>query len=126
MGSVWLAEHVELGTQLAIKLLDPSLASNPEWLQRFKREAQAAAGLDSPSIVRVFDYGIEEGVPYIAVHGANLKPSIASKPTSAKPAASAKSSVTAPNKPTPPAMTPNVPKPNELGAPQDLFKRREG
>ncbi|MGE5786543.1 MAG: protein kinase domain-containing protein [Myxococcales bacterium] len=67
MGSVWLAEHVELGTQLAIKLLDPSLASNPEWLQRFKREAQAAAGLDSPSIVRVFDYGIEEGVPYIAM-----------------------------------------------------------
>lgn len=67
MGSVWAAEHIELGTQLAVKLMDPTLADSPEWARRFKREAQAAASLDSPNIVRVFDYGIDEGTPYIAM-----------------------------------------------------------
>jgi eukaryotic-like serine/threonine-protein kinase len=67
MGSVWLAEHIELGTRVAVKLMDPGLAANPEGIGRFKREAQAAANLDSPNIVRVFDYGIDSGNPYIAM-----------------------------------------------------------
>lgn len=67
MGSVWEAEHIELGTQLAIKLMDPSVAASPEGIRRFKREARAAASLDSPSIVRVFDYGVDGDTPYMAM-----------------------------------------------------------
>ncbi len=67
MGSVWLAEHVELGTRVAVKLMDPNVAMSAEGLGRFKREAQAAASLDCPNIVRVFDYGVDAETPYIAM-----------------------------------------------------------
>lgn len=67
MGSVWLAEHLELGTCVAVKLMDPELAATNVGLGRFKREAQAAASLDSPNIVRVFDFGIEGDTPYIVM-----------------------------------------------------------
>ncbi len=67
MGSVWLSSHTELGTSVAIKLMDPSLAASSAGLARFKREAQAAAALESPHVVRVFDYGVDQGTPYIAM-----------------------------------------------------------
>jgi eukaryotic-like serine/threonine-protein kinase len=67
MGSVWRAQHLELGSDIAVKLMDPSLASNPEGLARFRREAQAAASLKSPNVVQVFDYGVDGDTPYIAM-----------------------------------------------------------
>ncbi len=67
MGSVWRAEHVELGTPAAVKLIDQAIAENPEALARFKREAQAAAALRSINVVQIFDYGIDDGEPYIAM-----------------------------------------------------------
>jgi len=67
MGSVWRAEHVELGTPAAVKLIDPEIASNEEALSRFKREAQAAATLRSPHVVQILDYGVDNGTPYIAM-----------------------------------------------------------
>jgi serine/threonine protein kinase len=67
MGSVWRAVHLTLGTPVAIKLIDPSIAQSEEALARFKREAQAAAELKSAHVVHVTDYGIENGTPYIAM-----------------------------------------------------------
>ncbi len=67
MGAVWRAEHLSLGTPLAIKLIDPSIAESAEALARFKREAQSAAELRSVHVVQIIDYGVDGNVPYIAM-----------------------------------------------------------
>lgn len=67
MGSVWEAEHLTLGTVVAIKLIAPHLADGERARARFLREARAAAGLKSPYVVQVFDYGVHEQTPYIAM-----------------------------------------------------------
>ena len=67
MGSVWKAQHVELSTPAAVKLIDPLMADSDEALVRFKREAQAAATLRSPHVVQVLDYGVDQGTPFIAM-----------------------------------------------------------
>ncbi|MGC4067982.1 MAG: serine/threonine-protein kinase [Polyangiaceae bacterium] len=67
MGSVWRAEHIDLATQAAVKLIDESFAESPEALTRFRREAQAAASLRSVHVVQILDYGIDGGMPYIAM-----------------------------------------------------------
>lgn len=67
MGSVWAADHLVLNSQVAVKIIDPAIAQNDEARGRFLREAQAAAQLRSPHVVQTFDYGIEDGVPYIAM-----------------------------------------------------------
>ena len=75
MGAVWVAEHVELGTRVAVKLIDPSMASSDDALARFRREAQAAATLRSTHVVQILDYGVDEGTPFIAMElmsGENL------------------------------------------------------
>ncbi len=65
MGSVWVARHLSLGNLVAIKFLNDGIASTPEQVARFEREARATANLDTPHIVRVNDYGFEEGTPYL-------------------------------------------------------------
>ncbi len=67
MGMVWRAEHVELGSPAAVKLLDPTIAESSEALARFKREAQSAASLRCTNIVQIFDFGVDEDMPYIAM-----------------------------------------------------------
>jgi len=67
MGSVWLAHHLTLHSPVAIKLIDPAIASNPEALSRFMREARAAAALRSPHVVQILDHGIDGETPYIAM-----------------------------------------------------------
>jgi serine/threonine protein kinase len=57
MGSVYRAEHVMIGKQVAIKLLHPQAASEPELVQRFLREACASARIGHPNIVEVLDFG---------------------------------------------------------------------
>jgi serine/threonine protein kinase len=66
-GHVWEGVHLQMGTPLAIKVLDPALAYRPDYVSRFKREASAAAALRSPHVVQIFDFGIWEDVPYIAM-----------------------------------------------------------
>src|SRR5688572_19537431 len=61
MGTVWRALHTELESEVALKLLSPELLTTPAGEKRFRREAQAAARLRSPHIVRVLDYGFFEG-----------------------------------------------------------------
>ncbi|MDA0184235.1 PASTA domain-containing protein [Solirubrobacter phytolaccae] len=76
MAEVWCAEDEVLGRRVALKLLGGRYASDPEFRERFRREAQAAAGLTHPNIVGVFDRSEWEGTPYIAmelVDGQTLK-----------------------------------------------------
>lgn len=63
MGVVYQAEHRTLGHTVAIKLL-PSTLDRPKLRQRFLREASAAARMDHPNIVRVFDFGSYGGTLY--------------------------------------------------------------
>jgi serine/threonine-protein kinase len=68
MGSVWVAKHLTLGTQVAVKFMSPEVAKNPNLVARFSREAHAAAQIKSPHVVQILDHGITpEGVPYIAM-----------------------------------------------------------
>jgi eukaryotic-like serine/threonine-protein kinase len=67
MADVYLAEDQELGRRVALKLLDDRHASDEQFVERFRREAQSAAGLNHPSIVSVFDRGQAEGTYYIAM-----------------------------------------------------------
>jgi serine/threonine protein kinase len=68
MGVVFLAEHLQLGGQVALKFLSAEFLTNPEAIGRFRREAQAAAKLKSEHVVRVFDVGIHHnGLPYMVM-----------------------------------------------------------
>lgn len=67
MGSVWLAHHLTLDSPVAIKLIDPEIAPDAQALERFMREAQAAAALRSPHVVQTLDYGVHDRIPYIAM-----------------------------------------------------------
>jgi hypothetical protein len=68
MGCVWVAEHLALGTLVAVKLMARDYLQHPEFAVRFRREAQAAAQLGSPHVTQVLDYGLTpEGEPYIVM-----------------------------------------------------------
>ena len=68
MAEVLLAHDVRLGRDVAVKVLRADLARDPSFQVRFRREAQAAASLDAPCIVSVYDTGEDDaGVPYIVM-----------------------------------------------------------
>ena len=67
MASVWLARDEVLIRPVAVKLIDPELARNPEFRKRFREEARAAAALSHPHIVTVHDYGESGSTPYIVM-----------------------------------------------------------
>ncbi|MFO0759637.1 MAG: serine/threonine-protein kinase [Byssovorax sp.] len=67
MGCVWRAEHLTLGTPVALKLLSPALAAQPGVQARFLKEARAAARLRSANVVQVLDHGVHDGIPFIAM-----------------------------------------------------------
>src|SRR3954447_21807863 len=76
MAEVWCAEDEVLGRRVALKLLGGRFAEDPDFRERFRREAQSAAGLAHPNIVGIFDRSEWEGTPYIAmelVDGRTLK-----------------------------------------------------
>jgi eukaryotic-like serine/threonine-protein kinase len=76
MADVWLAEDTHLQRQVALKILHRRFLQDPEFVGRFQREAEHAAGLTHPNIVAVYDRGSEGGVNYIAmryVEGPTLK-----------------------------------------------------
>lgn len=60
MADVYLGRDIRLGRAVAIKVLRPDLARDPLFQSRFRREAQAVAGLNHPSIVSVYDTGDQE------------------------------------------------------------------
>ena len=65
MGEVYRARDTRLGRDVAIKVVNPRLAQDPERLLRFEKEARAAAQLDHPNILVVHDVGTHEGSPFI-------------------------------------------------------------
>ena len=67
MGIVYRAQHQLLGTWVALKVLDPRLASDARFVQRFALEAQTAARLQHPNIVKVSDVGQAEGWYFIVM-----------------------------------------------------------
>ncbi|MFO0757188.1 MAG: serine/threonine-protein kinase [Byssovorax sp.] len=67
MGAVWRARHLQLDVPVAVKFMDPESAASPVSRARFEREAKAAAGLKSPHIVSVHDYGLEGDLPYLVM-----------------------------------------------------------
>src|SRR3954447_11022302 len=73
MAEVHRGRDVRLGREVAIKVLRSDLARDPSFLNRFRREAQAAAGLNHPAIVAVYDTGEDPtgpdgtSVPYIVM-----------------------------------------------------------
>ncbi len=67
MADVWLAEDPHLQRRVALKILHRRFAQDREFVERFEREAEAAAGLSHPNIVAVFDRGEVEGTHYIAM-----------------------------------------------------------
>jgi len=76
MADVYEAEDTQLGRRVALKLLHRRFAEDAEFVERFRREASSAAGLNHPNIVQVFDRGEWDGTYYIAMElleGRNLK-----------------------------------------------------
>jgi beta-lactam-binding protein with PASTA domain/predicted Ser/Thr protein kinase len=76
MADVFLAEDEQLGRKVALKLLHRRFSEDEGFVERFRREAQAAAGLQHPNIVGVYDRGAYDGTYYIAMEylpGRSLK-----------------------------------------------------
>ncbi len=67
MADVWEAADQLLQRRVAVKILHAAHSSDPSFIQRFKREAMAAANLSHPNIVSIFDTGEQEGVRYIVM-----------------------------------------------------------
>ena len=67
MADVWLADDTHLQRRVALKVLHARFAQDREFVERFRREAEAAAGLQHPNVVAVFDRGEIDGTYYIAM-----------------------------------------------------------
>ena len=67
MGSVYVGTDEKLERQVAIKVLAESLAGDQNFVERFRREARAVAAIAHPKIANVFDYGEDDGCPFIVM-----------------------------------------------------------
>ena len=76
MGEVYLARHLLMGRRCALKVMAPSLSTNPDALGRFNREATNASRISHPNVCAVYDFGLTaDGLVYLAmelVEGATL------------------------------------------------------
>jgi Flp pilus assembly protein TadD/TolB-like protein len=75
MGEVWLARDTKLDRDVAIKILPTEMVSDPDRLERFRREAKAVAALNHPNIVTIHAVEEADGVPFFTmefVEGATL------------------------------------------------------
>ncbi len=75
MGEVYRARDSKLDRDIAIKVLPPELAAQPERVKRFKREAKAIAALDHPNIVTIHSVEESDGLHFITMQLVQAKPS---------------------------------------------------
>src|SRR5256886_4931205 len=83
MGEVFRARDERLGRDVALKLVRATSSNNPDHLRRFEQEARAAAALNHPNIVAVYDVGVDNGSPYIVselLEGDTLRRRLAAGP----------------------------------------------
>ena len=83
MGDVYRGRDPRLGRDVAIKVLPSNASSDPGRLHRFEQEARAAAALNHPNILAVYDVGVHEGAPYIVselLDGQSLRERLAGGP----------------------------------------------
>jgi serine/threonine protein kinase len=83
MGEVFRARDERLGRDVAIKLIHPASGENSDHLRRFEHEARAAAALNHPNILAIYDVGFEGEVPYIVtelLQGKNLRSRLSAGP----------------------------------------------
>ncbi len=88
MSTVYAATHVPLDRVVALKVLLPSLTGDPAFVERFLSEARAAARLDYPHIVPIYDSGEIDGVNYIAMkllNGRDLRSVLVQRRAEAQP-----------------------------------------
>lgn len=88
MGGVYLARDKMLDRKVAIKVMLKSLGADPAFVERFQREAQAAARLNHPNIAQIYSFGQENGMPYIAmelVSGGSLDKEMEANPGTMDP-----------------------------------------
>jgi Tol biopolymer transport system component len=89
MGEVYKAHDARLDRDVAIKVLPPSFSSDPDRLRRFTQEARAAASLNHPNILAIYDIGEWERAPYIVSEllvGETLRERLKSGPVPARKA----------------------------------------
>src|SRR5258705_1712681 len=67
MGEVYRARDTRLGREVAVKVLPASVASSPDRLARFEREARTVAGLNHPNIVTLYSVEDEEGIRFLTM-----------------------------------------------------------
>ena len=82
MAEVWAGKDSVLGRNVAIKIMLPQFAMDPEFVQRFRQEAARAANLANPYIVNIYDWGHEDDIQYIImeyIQGQDLKHLIQNK-----------------------------------------------
>src|SRR5438445_6961198 len=74
MAEVYLAHDKLLDRPVALKILFPELSRDRNFVERFRREAQAAANLTHPNIVSIYDWGEEDGTYFIVMEFIDGKP----------------------------------------------------
>ena len=85
MGEVYLARDVEIGHDVALKVLPSTFSSDKDRLQRFQQEACAAGALNHPNILSIYDVGKHDGSPYVVselLQGETLRTRISGTPLS--------------------------------------------
>ncbi len=88
MGGVYLGRDRMLDRPVGIKVMLKSLGDDPTFVERFQREAQAAARLNHPNIAQIYSFGTEQGMPYIAMElctGGSLDKDMEKNPGSMDP-----------------------------------------
>ena len=83
MGEVYLARDIEIGRDVAVKVLPATFSAEQERLKRFQQEACAAGALNHPNILSIYDVGKHDGSPYVVselLEGETLRKRIAGTP----------------------------------------------